>query len=231
MEVANLSAAMDAIAPQQSVEAQVLMHFAPNFFLYGSAIEIDGQTHRVTIRPGNVKLIETDANEYKTDAVIVVDGEEIGFIDPERKTDWCGGEWPERWTVNLAAHPRSQIDNNFFYPNSRTNKLKSMRACATKGKPGFILLYSNAFGDSGNSCTAAQPNSKRSALLVPASALYSPEGVELLPIEYQVNRFGQDLPVFKPSLKKCFLVNSPQVFEGFIFLQVCDFIRSLKDED
>ena len=228
MEVKNLSAAMDAIAPQQSVEAQVLMHFAPNFFLYGFPFKIDGQKHRVTIRPGNVKLIEADANEYKTDAVIVVDGKEIGFIDPERKTDWCGGEWPEHWTVNLAVHPRNQLDNNCFFPKSRTNKLKAMCACAKEGKPGFILLYSNAFGDSCRSSTAAQPNSNRSALLVPASALYSPEGAELLPYEYQVNKYGPDLPVFKVPFAQCHLVHSPQEFQGIILLQVRKFIRSQK---
>jgi len=222
---------MDAIAPQPSVEGQVLIHFAPKFFLYGTSFEIQGQTYLVAVRPGNLKLIEADDNEYKTDAVIVVDGKEIGFIDPERKTDWHGGEWPRHWTVNVAVHPRKEFDLGVFYKNSRTNKLKSMKACAMQGRPGFILFYSNAFGDSGHSSTASQPNSKRSALLVPASAMYSLDGSERLPVVDQVNSYGIDLPVFKVPFAECHLVHSPQEFQGIILLQVRKFIRSQKDED
>ena len=226
-----MSAAMDAIAPEPFLETQVFVHFGPHLFLHGMPTEVDGQAHRVAIRPANVKLVETDVNEFKTDAVIVVDGHEIGCIDPERKTDWHGGEWPRHWTVNVAVHPRKEFDLGVFYKNSRTNKLKSMRACAMQGRPGFILFYSNAFGDSGHSSTASQPNSKRSALLVPASAMYSPDGRDRLPVVDQVNSYGIDLPVFKVPFAQCHLVHSPQEFQGIILLQVRKFIRSQKDED
>ena len=222
---------MDSIAPEPSLETLVLQYFAPRLFLHGHSVEVDAKKYRVGIRPGNVKIRETDDNEYGPDALIFVEGERVGVIDPERKTEWAGGEWPSNWTVNVAVYPRNQYDSGLFNKNSRTKKLQFMKDCASRGEPGFIVFYSNAFGDSGNFNTRAKPDSKRSALLVPALALYSQNGDERLPVGEQVNNFGRPLPVFKVPIEECFLAQTPQEFENFILSLTCSFIRSRKNED
>lgn len=222
--------AMTAIAPEPFVETQVFAHFAPRLFMHGKAVEVKGRVYRVAIRPGNTKVCESDQNEYSADGFIEVDGAKVGVVDPERKTQWGGGTWPSNWTVNIAVHPRRQFDNGVFNKASRTNKLRYMQHCARNASPGWIALYSNAFGDPDK--PDASPNSagSKSALLVPASALYAPDGSELLPIETQPNRYGNDLPVFKVPLSQCVLVSSAEEFERVVLSAVVEFIRSLKHE-
>lgn len=228
--ISTTEEAITAIAPEPFVETQVFAHFAPRLFMQGKAIDVDDRKHRVAIRPGNVKIVEADHNEYAADGFIEVDGAKVGVIDPERKTHWSGGEWPSWWTVNIAVHPRNQFAVGVFYKNSRTNKLRYMQQCAKLGYPGWIALYSNAFGDPDK--PDASPNSagSKSALLVPASALYGPDGSELLPIKTQSNRYGNDLPVFKVPLSQCVLVSSPDEFESVVLPPVVELIRSLKHE-
>lgn len=222
--------AMDAIAPAQMVETQFFSHFAPRLFIHGTPIDVDDRTYRVAIRAGNVKICESDKNEYAADGFFEVDGAKIGVVDPERKTDWAGGEWPHNWTVNVAVHPRAQFDSGVFYKQSRTNKLRYMRTCAQRRYPGFIALYSNAFGNPYSN--SAKPNAKgvRSAVLVPASALYGADGTELLPVEEQPNRYGPPLPVFKVPMSQCVLVSSPDDFENVVMSCISDTIRSLRHE-
>jgi hypothetical protein len=222
--------AMTAIAPDPCVETQVFAHFAPHLFMQGKAIEVGGCKHRVAIRPGNVKIVEADDKEYAADGFIEVDGDKVGVIDPERKTHWSGGEWPSNWAVNIAVHPRKQFDLGVFYKNSRTNKLRYMQQCAKLGFPGWIALYSNAFGDPDKPCTSPKAAAIKSALLVPASAIYGPDGSELLTVENQTNRYGADLPVFRPPLSQCVLVSSPADFERVVLSPVVDLIRSFKHE-
>ena len=219
---------MSEIAPEAFVETQVFAHFAPRLFNHGKAVEIDGRTFQIAIRCGNVKIKTTDQNEYKADGFIYVDGHAVGVIDPERKTQWSGGAWPSGWHVNIAVHPRNQFDCGQFYVNSRTNKLLYMQRCAKEGMPGFIAHYSNAFGDPDKPLASARYESTKSILLVPATALYAPDGSELLEIETQPNRYGKDLPVFRPSIDDCILISSPEQMEHEILSSVTDFLRSLK---
>lgn len=221
---------MSDIAPEAFVETQVFAHFAPRLFNHGKAVCVDGRTFQVAIRSGNVKIKATDQNEYNADGFLYVDGHAVGVIDPERKTEWCGGAWPVHWHVNIAVHPRKQFDCGQFYANSRTNKLLYMRQCAMEGMPGFIALYSNAFGDPDKPLAAARYESTKSILLVPATALYARDGSERLPIQSQPNRFGKDLPVFRPSINECILITSPEQMEHQILSSVTDFLRSLKHE-
>jgi len=222
---------MAGIAPEPYVETQVFAFLAPRLFMHGKAIGVDGRTYRVAIRPGNVKVCESDDNEYAADGFIEVDGAKLGVIDPERKTRWNGGDWPPHWTVNIAVHPRRQFDAGVFHKHSRTNKLRYMQQCAKLGYPGWIALYSNAFGDSDKPYASPKAAATKSALLVPASALYGPDGTELLQIEKQKNAYGDDLPVFRPPLSQCVLVSSSEEFERVVLSAVVDLIRSLKHEN
>jgi hypothetical protein len=228
--VQSTAEAMDAIAPEPLVETQFFAYFAPRLFIHGTAVEVDGRAYRVAIRAGNVKISESDQNEYAADGFIEVDGAKIGVVDPERKTEWSGGEWPPHWTVNIAVYPRRQFDSGVFYKNSRTNKLRYMKACAQSGYPGFIALYSNAFGDPDKPFAQPNPDAIRSAVLVPASALYGADGSELLPVAEQPNRYGPPLPVFKVPMSQCLLVSSPQDFESVVLSSIPDLIRSLRNE-
>lgn len=228
--IATTAEAMDAIAPEPFVETQFFSHFAPRLFMHGQSMEVDGRKHRVAIRPGNVKIVESDHNEYAADGFIEVDGVPVGVIDPERKTQWGGGIWPQNWDVNIAVHPRSQFAIGVFYKNSRTNKLRYMQKCAVAGLPGWIALYSNAFGDPQKPSVAPNPAGHKSVLLVPANALYGADGQELLQIDEQPNRYGDPLPVFKVPMQKCILISSAEEFERMVLSCLTDVIRSKKHE-
>jgi hypothetical protein len=222
--------AMLAIAPDQYVESQVLSYFAPRLHVHGRPFEIDGVVRRVAIRAGNIKITESDDQQYGADGFIEVDGARIGVVDPERKTNWNGHGWPPRWTVNIAVHPMRQFNLGVFCKNSRTNKLRYMKQCAQRGYPGFIMLYSNAFGDMDKPMAKPVEKSAKAALLVPATALYDHNGHELLPVDSQPNSKGPDLPVFKVPFDKCVLVTQPVEFEKYIEEQVINTVRSLRHE-
>jgi len=232
MNTDTITAAMDAIAPDPFLETQVFAHFAPHYFLHGKTIEVDGREYRVAIRPGNLKMLEIDDNQYGADGFIEINGAKLGIVDPERKTKWPGGEWPPNWSVNVAVHPRKQFAAGIFVEGSRTKKLQYLRLCAMRGYPGFIALYSNAFGDQDKPSAIPNINGIRSVLLVPASALYSQDGIERLPVVTQGNSYSSNaLPVFKVPIAECFLVSSPQEFEDVVFSSIPSLIRSLKNED
>jgi len=221
---------MLAIAPDQYVESQVLSYFAPRLHVHGKAFDIDGQKRRVAIRAGNIKISEEDDKQYGADGFIEVDGARVGVVDPERKTQWDGRGWPSRWDVNIAVYPLRQFNLGVFHKHSRTNKLRYMKQCAVRGFPGFIALFSNAFGDADKVTAAPVATSQKAALLVPASSLYGPDGTELLDVQSQPNRYGPDLPVFKVPLDKCFLVTDPAEFERIILGGVTKLLRSLSNE-
>lgn len=223
---------IDHISPTQQSESHFFSLFAPSFWLYGKAVEVDGRKHHIAIVPGNQKQRAADSNQYKPDAVINVEGVPVGMIDPERKAKWDGiGGWSYK-DINIAVHPLSQQFGKPRNPDSRTQKLKALRQISRK-QPyciGWIALHSNAIGDS-HEHTSPKTKSEPCTMLVPWDAIYAKGGRELLAVESVDTGYGGACYVFQPKREHCVELKSPEGFESYFEKEIIALIRRRNDAD
>lgn len=221
---------IENIFPGQHSEGNFFSFFAPNFWIYGRPVCVDGVDHHVAIVPGNQKDKDSDCLHYKVDALIKIEGKAVGFIDPERKYTWDGvGGFPCGWTVNVPVHPVHQQFGNKRNPNSRTAKLWASKEVAEKDLVGWIALHSNFFGDSKRS-TKPNPRGQPSVVMVPSSALYWPDGVEKREIKIQDTRYGPCYVFIVPK-ESCFEFYRPEDFELYFEKEIVALIRRRNDEN
>jgi hypothetical protein len=77
----------------------------------------------VQLQKNNVAAGVDDQNVYETDWTLTVDGQVVGYLDTEEKTQWRDGDFPYP-RINVAKHPMSHWRDNRF-DGRMTNKLRS----------------------------------------------------------------------------------------------------------
>jgi len=132
---------------------------------------------------------QADAAKFKIDAVLTLDGEEIGVLDVERKTGWSGGNWPYR-QINFPYKPFADFENGIGSPRSFSSKARELYKAWTEGRPAFWVAYSSPIADS----TGQQMLVSRQACLVlPADRIFGDEYE--IRLDSQPTRYGRDVKV------------------------------------
>jgi hypothetical protein len=132
---------------------------------------------------------ERDAAKFKIDARITLDGEEIGVLDLERKTQWPGGAWPYQ-KINIPYRPFSVFENNEDGRGRYSSKVRELHNAYLLGRPGFWVGYSSPIADASGQATFV---SRQACLVVPASHIFSDRFNPQ--VQKQPNRFGPPVNV------------------------------------
>jgi hypothetical protein len=145
--------------------------------------------HYLQMNVNNRPRSEADAAKFKIDANLTLDGEEIGVLDVERKTQWNGGKWPYR-KINIPYRPFSVFENNERADGRFSSKARELHKAWRAGRPGFWVGYSSPIADSTGQATFVN---RQACLVVPASHIFSDR---FNPRTYeQPNRFGPPVHV------------------------------------
>lgn len=128
---------------------------------------LQGRYLQMTVN--NRPTSERDVAKFKIDARITLDGEEIGVLDLERKTQWHGGAWPYR-KINIPYRPFSVFENNEDGRGRFSSKVRELHKAYSAGRPGFWVGYSSPIADASGQATFV---SRQACLVVPAPHIFS----------------------------------------------------------
>jgi hypothetical protein len=78
-----------------------------------------------TVRQENLPSSAEDPKKYETDFAIRVNGDVVGWLDPEHKKEWREGSFPYS-DINIARYPMSNWRSG-RYTGNETNKLRRFR--------------------------------------------------------------------------------------------------------
>lgn len=148
---------------------------------------VQGRYLQMTVN--NRPSCERDAAKFKIDARITLDGDEIGVLDLERKTQWQGGAWPYK-KINVPYRPFSVFENNEDGSGRYSSKVRELHKAYAAGRPGFWVGYSSPIADASGQSTFI---SRQACLVVPASHIFS-DRFNPRP-DKQTNRFGPPISV------------------------------------
>lgn len=132
---------------------------------------------------------ESDVAKFKIDANLTVDGQQIGVLDVERKTQWHGGAWPYS-KINIPYRPFSVFENNERPDGRLSSKARELYRAYKEDRPGFWVGYSSPIADSTGQATFV---SRQACLVVPASHIFSDRFNPRT--DEQPNRFGPPVHV------------------------------------
>ena len=84
-------------------------------------VDVDGQLLRLV--KNNTRETVNDNNKYDVDFALVLDGDVIGYIDPEEKQRWTYGDWYYD-NVNIALYPMKDWMNGGKWSGTPTKKIR-----------------------------------------------------------------------------------------------------------
>lgn len=163
---------------------------------------------------------EGDAAKFKVDARITLDGEEIGVLDLERKTQWHGGAWPYQ-KIHIPYRPFAVFENNENGAGRFSSKVRELHHAYACGRPGFWVGYSSPLADASGQATFV---SRQACLVVPASHIFSDR---FHPRTYkQPNRFGPPIDVISLDNDAGIICFSEEEFTEVIVETVAEWMKT-----
>lgn len=163
---------------------------------------------------------ERDATKFNIDARIILDGDEIGVLDLERKTQWHGGPWPYK-KINIPYRPFSVFEKNQDGRGRLSSKVRELHKAYKTGRPGFWVGYSSPIADTSGQSTFV---SRQACLVVPASHIFSDQ-FNCRP-DKQPNRFGPPISVISLDNDAGIICFSEEEFTEVIVGAVTDWINT-----
>lgn len=149
----------------QSMEYKVYAAFASQLM---TGIDIGGRYLQMHVN--NRPTSSEDAAKFKIDAILTVDGSEIGKLDVERKPKWNGGDWCYR-RINIPVHPYTWFDKGEQSSVRFNSKILGLFDCYKSGRPGLWVGYSSRLADSSGQRMMVN---RQSCMVVPAEHIFGP---------------------------------------------------------
>jgi hypothetical protein len=163
---------------------------------------------------------ERDAAKFKIDARITLDGEEIGVLDLERKTQWRGGAWPYP-KINVPYRPFAVFENNEDGRGRFSAKVRELHKAHAVGRPGFWVAYSSPIADASGQTTFV---SRQACVVVPASHIFSDRFNPR--VGTQPNRFGPPISVISLDNDAGIICFSEEEFTEVIVETVAEWMKT-----
>lgn len=199
----------------QHVEFKAYATFASRLMV---GISIDGRYLQMHVN--NRPTSERDAAKFKIDAALTLDGEQIGVVDVERKTQWRGGPWPYQ-KINVPYRPFSVFENNEDGAGRFSAKVRELSRANAAGLVGFWVGYSAPLGDSSGQATFVD---RQACMVVPAANIFS-DAFNPRPCK-QWNRFGPPINVISLENDAGTVCFSEDQFTGLIVGAVTQWMKT-----
>lgn len=157
---------LDDLKTPQSAEFKAFAAFAARLMC---GFEVGGRF--LQMQTNNRPKSADDRAKFRIDAILTLDGEPIGVLDVERKTQWSGGPWPYP-QINVPYRPSDCFFSGADGQGRFCSKYRELREAWQAGRPGFWVAYSDPIADDAGQRMLV---SRQACLVVPAANIFGPQ--------------------------------------------------------
>lgn len=155
--------AFDELKTPQNIEYKAFATFASRLM---TGIDMSG--NYLQLKTNNLPTSSTDNSKYRIDATITINGDQIGVLDVERKTEWAGGGWPYP-KINIPYRPGDCFFDGKDGDGRFSSKYCGLRKAWVEGSLGFWVAYTAPISDTTGQQTFV---SRQACLIVPADNIF-----------------------------------------------------------